>query len=93
MAEELVASVWAEVLGQARFGVDDDFFQVGGHSLLAMRVVSRLSAAVGVEVPIPTFFEHPTVAQLAEAVERLIEADLDTLSDDEVERLLAEDAR
>ncbi|HEX6597441.1 MAG TPA: amino acid adenylation domain-containing protein [Acidimicrobiales bacterium] len=90
-SEELVASIWSEVLGQDRIGAFDDFFDVGGHSLLAMRVLSRISSALALELPIHTFFEDPTVAGLASAIEALIAAELDELSDDEAERLLAEE--
>jgi amino acid adenylation domain-containing protein len=89
-SEELVASIWSEVLGRERIGALDDFFDIGGHSLLAMRVVSRMSSALGLELPIHAFFESPTVARLAEVVEAMITAELDELSDDEAERLLAE---
>ncbi|MFI5906734.1 amino acid adenylation domain-containing protein [Dactylosporangium sp. NPDC051541] len=90
-AEELVAEVWCEVLGRDRVGVHDDFFSIGGHSLLAMKVVGRLRAATGTAVPLRTMFSHPVLADLAVAVEELIVADLDALSDDEVAALLATD--
>ncbi|RJL31789.1 non-ribosomal peptide synthetase [Bailinhaonella thermotolerans] len=64
-AEELVASVWAEVLGLERVGALDDFFALGGHSLLATRVVVRLSAAAGRPVPLRAVFEARTVRALA----------------------------
>ncbi|MFL6292352.1 MAG: amino acid adenylation domain-containing protein, partial [Thermoanaerobaculia bacterium] len=65
--EELVASLWAEVLGRdVRPG--DNFFHLGGHSLLATRVLSRLREAFGVELPLQALFESPTVSGLARAV-------------------------
>jgi hypothetical protein len=64
-AERLVAKVWCEVLEVGDIAADDDFFELGGHSLLATRVISRLSAHTGVDLPLRLVFEHPTVARFA----------------------------
>jgi amino acid adenylation domain-containing protein len=88
-AEELVTETWSEVLGIEEIGVLDDFFDLGGHSLIATRVVARLSAVLALEVPVATIFLHPTPAALAAELERLVVADVDALTDAEVERELA----
>ncbi|WP_306360290.1 non-ribosomal peptide synthetase [Nocardia sp. CC227C] len=67
--EEIVAGVFAEVLGIERVGADDDFFALGGNSLVATQVVARLGTAIGARVPVRTLFETPTVTALAAAVE------------------------
>ncbi len=63
--EELILSIWSEVLGQSRIGTHDHFFDLGGHSLLATRVVSRIRQTLGIELPLRSLFGYPTVAQLA----------------------------
>jgi amino acid adenylation domain-containing protein len=73
-SEELLAGIWAEVLGVREVGVEESFFALGGHSLLATRVMARLPRLFGVELPLSALFEHPTVAALAAAVDGALAA-------------------
>ncbi|MFD6454316.1 amino acid adenylation domain-containing protein, partial [Nocardia sp. NPDC060220] len=68
--EEIVAGVFADVLGAERVGADDDFFALGGNSLLATQVAARLGAALDSRVPVRLLFEASTVAGLAVKVEQ-----------------------
>ncbi|OBA84205.1 hypothetical protein A9W99_05220 [Mycobacterium sp. 1164966.3] len=68
--EKIVAEVFAEVLGLNRVGLDDDFFVLGGDSLIATRVSARLQLALGREVPVRYLFDASTVAELAEYLHR-----------------------
>ena len=66
--EELLAALWAELLGIARVGRHDNFFDLGGHSLLATRLVSRVRGGLGVELALRSVFEHPSLMGLAGVV-------------------------
>jgi acyl carrier protein len=99
--EEMLAAIWAEVLGVERVGIHDNFLELGGHSLFAMQLISRVRAAFAVELPLRSLFDANTVAALAvrivtaqaeqadrAALERML-AELEGISDSEAQSLLA----
>jgi acyl carrier protein len=71
----LLASIWAGVLRVEGVGIEENFFALGGHSLLATQVMSRVREVFGVEVPLRSLFEQPTVAGLAGKIEAALRGD------------------
>ncbi len=69
--EEIMAGLWAEVLGVKRVGIQQNFFDLGGHSLLATQLISRIREAFSVELPLRRLFETPTVAHVSGQVEAI----------------------
>ncbi|MGW5177089.1 amino acid adenylation domain-containing protein [Streptomyces sp. NPDC004082] len=84
-AETVVAQIWCEVLDLPRVGVHDDFFALGGHSLRAVSVASRLRTAFDCPLQVRDLFEHPTVERLAAEVERRLLELISQLSDEEID--------
>ncbi|HYD80083.1 MAG TPA: amino acid adenylation domain-containing protein, partial [Paucimonas sp.] len=70
--EQTLAEIWAEVLSLDRVGVLDNFFNLGGHSMLAMQMISKVRAAYDTDLPIRSLFESPTVATLAAQLEQIL---------------------
>lgn len=69
--EQQVAEIWQQVLEVQRVGIYDNFFEIGGYSLLATQAIARMRQSLAVELPLRTFFEAPTVAGLAEQIETI----------------------
>lgn len=95
--ERSLAAIWETLLGIEKVGVHDNFLELGGHSLLAIQLVSRVRSEFGVELAVREVFEAPTVAALANSVERSMNesrelarlvADLEQLSEAEVKAQL-----
>ncbi|WP_191877993.1 non-ribosomal peptide synthetase [Streptomyces filipinensis] len=82
--EEHIAEIWSDILGRERISVQESFFEIGGHSILAIRMTSTLQDEFGIDLSLRTVFEHPTVRSLAAAVEDHIRAEIEQMSEDEL---------
>jgi amino acid adenylation domain-containing protein len=67
--EEALVDIWQHVMGREQVGIHNNFFEMGGHSLMATQIVSRVRQVFKVELPLRSLFEYPTVADLAEQIE------------------------
>ena len=102
--EKMLVSLWSDVLGLPQISVEDNFFDLGGHSLLATRLLSRVRATFQTDLSLRALFENPTVAGLAVQIAQVqaskavpkemadVIADLESLSDEEAQRLLAQES-
>ena len=105
--EKKLAEIWAQVLGVERVGVHDNFFDLGGHSMLATQIISRTRKILQIELPLRRFFEAPTIAEQASAISEIETGnrlallttelaelhELEQLSESEAKRLLEEELR
>jgi acyl carrier protein len=101
--EKRIAKVWQEVLGVEPVGLHDNFFDLGGNSLLGMQIIARIREKLRLELPLRVFFESPTIAQQAVAIEEKrsengdarylaqMLAQVESLPEDEAKRLVAVD--
>ena len=84
--EEVVASIWSELLGVSSVGREDSFFDLGGHSLLAMQVIARVRSVLSLEIPIRWMFDDPTLRAFSRHVEEVrqtsLSADLESGEND-----------
>jgi amino acid adenylation domain-containing protein len=86
--EERIAGILAPLLGLEQVGINDNFFMLGGHSLMGTQLIARLRDAFGVDLSLRTIFDAPTIAELSERVEMELVARLEAMSEEEVERAL-----
>jgi amino acid adenylation domain-containing protein len=84
-----LAKIVANLLRVERVGIDDNFFNLGGHSLLGAQMIARITDVFGVELSLLNLFEDPTVRGISAEIERLFLAKLESMSEDEAQRLLA----
>jgi amino acid adenylation domain-containing protein len=86
--EEKIAAIVSELLHTSAIGVEDNFFLLGGHSLLGAQLVDRLNRDFQVELTLRSVFDYPTVAGLASEIEAAILERIDSMSEEEAQRLL-----
>jgi len=87
--EERLATMLSALLGLDAVSVNDNFFMLGGHSLLGTQLITQIRGTFGVELALRALFDAPTIEQLSAEIERLVMAQVEAMSDEDVERLLA----
>jgi hypothetical protein len=85
--EASLVTIWADILGLKQVSVTDNFFHLGGHSLLGAQVMSRLRQTFQVELPLHCLFEAPTIAELAVLI---IQKELEQVDDEWLDQMLVE---
>ncbi|MBV9791905.1 MAG: SDR family oxidoreductase, partial [Chloroflexi bacterium] len=89
--EQEIASIIGDVLRIEQIGADDNFFDLGGNSLIGIQIISRLRRFFQTEVPITIIFDAPTVSEMAFAIETILIAEIESMEDDEVEELIQQE--
>ena len=77
--EDILVTVWSEVLKVEKVGINDNFFELGGHSLLATKLVAQIRDRLKVELPLRQLFNSATLAELAQGIEQLKQEKSDTI--------------
>ncbi len=85
-AERTLAGIWSSLLNRSEIGREDNFFAIGGHSMLVVRLVNQMRQAFAADIPLNLVFENPTLAGAAAEVEKIVLAEIDAMSDDEASR-------
>ena len=86
--EQWLARLLATLLGTARVSRDDNFFNLGGHSLMGAQLIATVKQTFDVELPLRSLFDHPTIREISSEIGSLIQAKLNTISDEEARRIL-----
>ncbi len=92
LIESKIAEIVSSLLHVEQVGADDNFFMLGGHSMLGIQLVTRIAETFGVELPLHTLFSKPTVHLLADEIEQQLVARLEGMSDVEAQSLLEQEA-
>lgn len=90
--EIALAELWSELLGRPGIDVQDNFFDIGGHSLLATRLVAAIRDRFDIELPLTAVFLFPTLRELAAEIARILLAEIEDLSDADLQPLMEQDA-
>jgi hypothetical protein len=88
MVEQRLCVIVSSLLKLRQIGLDDNFFLMGGHSMLGAELIERIAHTFGIDLSLLTLFEGPTVRQMSAAVERAIVERVESMSEEEVQRLL-----
>ena len=83
-----MAEIVSRLLNLRQIGLDDNFFLMGGHSMLGAELIERVAHTFEIDLSLLTLFEGPTVRQMSEAVERAIVEKVETMSDEDAQQLL-----
>jgi acyl transferase domain-containing protein/acyl carrier protein len=89
--EQFIIGIWEQTLGIKKIGITDDWFELGGDSLIATQLISRVKEVYPVDIPLNIFFENPTTARLAEMIEELLYENIRSLSEEELDALLEQE--
>ena len=87
--EQQIARVWEDALGIDEIGIHDAFSQLGGHSLIAIRIVSELRKAFQIDLPVRALFDAPTIAELSKCIKEQLVAEIEALTDEEARQLVS----
>jgi len=87
--EQQIARIWQNALGIDAIGINDNFSQLGGHSLIAIRIVAELRKAFQIDLPVRALFDAPTVAELSRYIQEHLIAEIDALTEEEARQLVS----